>query len=130
MYICNFYFVGNDTLTNDINNAPIIIADTNGTDDFVHFTHEFKKIMADVQLQLQNITNKEEQLQETANMILAKINSDQYHKEDTIKDNKIGKYLPLGTIEKFLELEALLKNDDEALTQVVSKFVYQLSVIY
>lgn len=84
--------------------------------------------MADVQLQLQNIKNKQEQIQETANMILAKINSDQYHKEDTIiKDNKIGKYLPLTTIEKFLELEDILKNDDEASMQVVSKFIDSIS---
>lgn len=43
------------------------------------------------------------------------------NKEDMIiKDNKIAKYLPLNSIENFLELEDILKDDDEALTQVVS----------
>ncbi|XP_039314914.1 uncharacterized protein LOC120359803 [Solenopsis invicta] len=78
--------------------------------------------MTDIQLQLQTLENKQEQIQETVNIILTKINNEQYHKEDiTIKDNKIGKYLPLTTIEDLLQLEDILKNDDEASMQVVNK---------
>jgi len=82
--------------------------------------------MKDIQFELESIKNKQEeslsQIQETVNMILAKINNEQYrNKEDMIiKDNKIAKYLPLNSIENFLELEDILKDDDEALTQVVS----------
>lgn len=80
--------------------------------------------MTDIQLQLQTLENKQEQIQETVNIILTKINNEQYHKEDiTIKDNKIGKYLPLTTIEDLLQLEDILKNDDEASMQVVSTFI-------
>lgn len=82
--------------------------------------------MKDIQFELESMKNKQEeslsQIQETVNMILAKINNEQYrNKEDMIiKDNKIAKYLPLNSIENFLELEDILKDDDEALTQVVS----------
>lgn len=114
----------NDTLTDDINNAPVIIAQGTINDDFIN---EFKEIMKDIQFELESMKNKQEeslsQIQETVNIILAKINNEQYrNKEDiTIKDNKIAKYLPLNSIENFLELEDILKDDDETLTQVVNK---------
>ncbi|CAL1671769.1 unnamed protein product [Lasius platythorax] len=112
----------NNTLTDDINSAPVIIAQGTINDDFIN---EFKEIMKDIQFELESMKNKQEeslsQIQETVNMILAQINNEQYrNKEDMIKDNKISKYLPLNSIENFLELEDILKDDDEALTQVVS----------
>ncbi|CAL1671768.1 unnamed protein product [Lasius platythorax] len=113
----------NNTLTDDINSAPVIIAQGTINDDFIN---EFKEIMKDIQFELESMKNKQEeslsQIQETVNMILAQINNEQYrNKEDMIKDNKISKYLPLNSIENFLELEDILKDDDEALTQVVNK---------
>ncbi|XP_011859056.1 PREDICTED: uncharacterized protein LOC105556572, partial [Vollenhovia emeryi] len=109
----------NDILT-DINNAPVIIAER--TDDFMD---EFKQTMKDIKSELESMKNKQEQslsqIQETVNMILAKMNYEQYRREDPMKDDKIRKYLPLTSIENFLELEDVLKIDDEALTQVVDK---------
>lgn len=70
------------------------------------------------------------QIQETTSIILAKINSEQYHKEDPVlRDNKIGKYLPLTSVEDFLEFENILKDDQEAFMQVISKYIYHLLLI-
>jgi len=60
---------------------------------------------------------------------LAKINiSEQYDKEySMLKHDKIRRYFPLTSIQNFFDFDDILKNDQEAFIQVVSKFVYQLS---
>ncbi|XP_039302786.1 uncharacterized protein LOC120357119 [Solenopsis invicta] len=111
-----------DILADNITTAPTVIEQVDDDDNFSKFVIEFRRTMTDIQLQLQTLGNKQEQFQETVNIILTKINNEQYHKEDiTIKDNKIGKFLPLTTIEDLLQLEDILKNDDEASMQVVNK---------
>ena len=48
-----------------------------------------------------------------------------YHKENSVQDTKIGKHLPLTSIDSFLTFEEMLKDDQEAFTQViVSKAAY------
>lgn len=110
-----------DILADNITTAPIVIEQVDGDDNFSNFVIEFRRTMTDIQLQLQTLENKQEQIQETVNIILTKINNEQYKEDITIKDNKIGKYLPLTTIEDLLQLEDILKNDDEASMQVVNK---------
>lgn len=99
--LVSFHLARNDTLSDDNNNASVIIAEE--TDNSINLINELKEIMKDIQFKLESVKNKQEQsllqIQETINVILAKINNDQYHREDiTIKDNKIGKYLPLNSI--------------------------------
>lgn len=87
-------------------------------------------MMKSIQSDLENMKKKQEksllQIQETTAVILAKINNEQYHKEDPVlRDNKIEKYFPLTCIEDFLEFENVLKDDQEAFMQIVSKYVYR-----
>lgn len=88
-------------------------------------------MLQNIQIEIENMKKHEKsqersllQIQETTGVILAKINSEQAYREDPlIKDNKIAKYFPLMSIENFLELENMLKDDQEAFMQVVSKFL-------
>ncbi|XP_071647802.1 uncharacterized protein [Temnothorax longispinosus] len=78
-----------------------------------------------IEAKVTNIKEKQEQslsqIQETTNLILAKINSEQYSKESIVQDTKIGQYLPLSSIDNFLTFEDMLKTDQEAFMQVVNK---------
>lgn len=114
---------GNVILNDNINNAPIIIAE--GTDDLTSSINDIKEMINNIQLKIESMKNEHEQslllIQETTNMILAKINNEQYSREDTtVKDNMIRQHLPLTSIENLLEFEDIL-NDHEALMQVVNK---------
>lgn len=65
------------------------------------------------------------QIQETTNVILAKINSAQYYKEDNTitQDHEIRQYLPLNSIQKLLDFEDILKNSQEASMQIVNNIL-------
>lgn len=68
------------------------------------------------------------EIKETTKLILAKINSEQYGKEySMLKDDKIKQKFPLTSIlfQNLLDFDDILKDDQEAFMQVVSKFVYQ-----
>lgn len=66
------------------------------------------------------------EIKETTKLILAKINSEQYGKEySMLKDDKIKQKFPLTSIQNLLDFDNILKDDQEAFMQVVSKFVYQ-----
>lgn len=88
--------------------------------------NDLKLMIKSIQINLEDMKKKQEkfllQIQETTAVILAKINSEQYRKEDSIlKDDKIKNYLPLTSVENFLEFEDILKKDQEAFMQIVSK---------
>lgn len=91
--------------------------------------NNLKVMMKSIQTEIENMKNKQEksllQIQETTTVILSKINSAQYYKEDATVRDKIGKYFPLTSIEYFLEFEDVLKEDQEAFTQVVSKYTQE-----
>ena len=88
--------------------------------------------MTNIETDIKDIKEKQEkcftnisQIQETANIILAKINSTQHYKEDiTMENDKIRQYLPLNSIQNVLHLEDMLKDDQKAFMQVVSDFFY------
>lgn len=91
--------------------------------------NDLRIILSNIETEMKNIKEKQEQslsqIQETTNLILAKINSEQYNKENFVpQDTKIAEHLPLASIDNFLTFEDLLKNDQEAFTQVVSKAIY------
>jgi len=83
---------------------------------------EVKNIRETQSLQEQSLS----EIKETAKLILAKINSEQYGKEySMLKDDKIKQKFPLTSIQNLLDFDDILKDDQEAFMQVVSKFVYQ-----
>ncbi|GAB1860864.1 hypothetical protein CAJAP_01943 [Camponotus japonicus] len=112
------------TLTdNNINHIPIIIEEENN--NVLIQMNNLKVMMKSIQTEIESMKNKQEksllQIQETTTVILSKINSAQYYKEDATVRDKIGKYFPLTSIEYFLELEDVLKEDQEAFMQVINK---------
>lgn len=123
-------FSDNIILTRDnIDNVPIIIPNENPID--FNFT-DLETILKNIETEIKSIKEKQEQslseIQETTKLILAKINSAEYGKEySMLKDDKIRQHFPLTSIHKFLDFDNILKNDQEAFMQVVSKFIYQLS---
>lgn len=91
--------------------------------------NDLKNIMKNIQTDIESLKEKQErslsEIQATINIILAKINNDQYDKGDSVlQDNKIKRHLALVSIENFLEFENILKDDQEAFMQIVSKSVF------
>ncbi|XP_039309065.1 uncharacterized protein LOC120358553 [Solenopsis invicta] len=78
-----------DIFADNITTAPIVIEQVDDDDNFSNFVIEFRRTMTDIQLQLQTLENKQEQIQETINIILTKINNEQYHKKG-IETKKLG----------------------------------------
>lgn len=84
-------------------------------------------IITQIESEIKSLKDKQEkslsQIQETTNVILAKINSAQYYDDNVIRDNIIQQYVPVNSIQNLLDLEDVLKNSQGAFTQLVSKFI-------
>ncbi|XP_011688378.1 PREDICTED: uncharacterized protein LOC105450291 [Wasmannia auropunctata] len=108
---------GNVSITEEnINHIPVIL---DNEDNLFTLINDLKLMIIDIQDEVKNIKEKQDQsliqIQETINLILAKINSEQYHKENLIvPDNKIGEYLPLTSIENFPQFETVIKDDQRS----------------
>lgn len=126
IYLISFFFSDNIILIGDnIDDIPIIIPSENLID--FNFT-DLETILKNIATEIKSMKEKQEQslseIQETTKLILAKINSEQYDKEySMLKDDKIREYFPLTSIQNCLDFDSILKNDQEAFMQVVSKFV-------
>ncbi|XP_071647800.1 uncharacterized protein [Temnothorax longispinosus] len=113
----------NVTITeHNMDNIPVLFEDNIA---LITLINDLKMILSGIEAKVTNIKEKQEQslsqIQETTNLILAKINSEQYSKESIVQDTKIGQYLPLSSIDNFLTFEDMLKTDQEAFMQVVNK---------
>lgn len=76
--------------------------------------NDLRMILSNIETEMKNIKEKQEQslsqIQETTNLMLTKINSEQYNKENFVpQDTKIAEHLPLASIDNFLTFEDLLK---------------------
>lgn len=89
---------------------------------------DLKKITEDIQTKIESLKENQEtsfsEIQATINIILAKVNTEEYKEDSVLQDNKIKKSLPLNSIENFLEFENILKSDQEAFMQMVNESVY------
>lgn len=92
-----------------------------------------KTILSNIETEIKNIRETQSlqelslsEIKETTKLILFKINSEQYGKEySMLKDDKIKQKFPLTSIQNLLDFDNILKDDEEAFMQVVSKFIYQ-----
>lgn len=129
---CIISFLSADILAEaniDLNSIPIVMPRDDISGVLPYFNQDVKLILIQIKAEIKSLKDKQEkslsQIQETTNLILAKINSAQYGNEDVvIQDNKIRQYLPLTSIQNLLDFENTLKNNKEAFMQLVSRFVY------
>lgn len=120
-----------DVITeHNIDNIPVIITQEKNVDaDVICYINDLKDITKNIQTEIESLKEKQEtslsEIQATINIILAKINNDQYDKGDSVlQDNKIKKHLPLVSIGNFFEFENILKDEQKGFMQIVSKSVY------